>query len=65
MNTRDEKFSVLLMDLGMGVLPEPDPRGFSAADLMQFIPKYRGFYNDPGASLENFSYPVTLRRRRR
>ena len=29
MNTRDERYSVLLLDLGMGVLPTPEGTAFT------------------------------------
>ena len=68
MNTRDEKYSVVLLDLGMGVLPTPEATAFSQADLMQFVPKYRGFYNDTAAEAApaaGDSFIPVIRRRRR
>lgn len=68
MTTRDERYSVLLLDLGMGVLPTPEGTAFSQADLFQFVPKYRGFYNDTAvteAAGAGASFLPVLRRRRR
>ena len=68
MNTRDERYSVLLLDLGMGVLPTPEGTAFTAADLFQFVPKYRGFYDDTTAApaaAGGESFIPCIRRRRR
>lgn len=68
-DTRDGRYSVLLLDLGMGVLPTPEGTAFSQADLMQFVPKYREFYNDTAAEeaapVAGESFIPVLRRRRR
>ena len=68
MNTRDEKYSVLVMDWCCGVLPTPEATAFSHADLFQFVPKYRGFYNDTAAeeaAVAGESFIPVIRRRRR
>ena len=67
MNTRDERYSVLLLDLGMGVLPTPEATAFTAADLFQFVPKYRGFYDDGAvsAAAAGEAFIPVIRRRRR
>ena len=68
MNTRDERYSVLLLDLGMGVLPTPEATAFTAADLFQFVPKYRGFYDDTttgAGAAGGESFIPCIRRRRR
>ena len=68
MNTRDERYSVLLLDLGMGVLPTPEGTAFTAADLFQFVPKYRGFYDDTttvAAAGGGETFIPVIRRRRR
>ena len=68
MTTRDERYSVLLLDLAMGVLPTPEGTAFTHADLMQFVPKYRGFYNDTAvvaAAAAAAAFLPVIRRRRR
>ena len=69
MNTRDEKYAVICLDLPGRVLPTPEATAFTQADLMQAVGKYRGFYNDTAAGAaaptagESF-IPVIRRRRR-
>lgn len=69
MNTGDEKYAVILLDLPGRVLPTPEATAFTHADLMQFAGKAREFYNDTAAGVaaptagESF-IPVIRRRRR-
>ena len=69
MNSGDEKYAVLLLDLPGRVLPTPEATGFTHADLMQVAGKAREFYNDTAAGApaptagESF-IPVIRRRRR-
>ena len=69
MNTGDEKYSVLLLDLPGRVLPTPEATAFTHADLMQFAGKARQFYNDApaeeGAPVAGEAFIPVIRRRRR
>ena len=70
MDTRDNRYSVLLLDLWPGVLPTPAAdEAFTHADLMQFGRKYRGFYNDRAAEeaapVVGEAFIPCIRRRRR
>ena len=68
MDTRDARYSVLLLDLWPGVLPNPAGEAFTHADLMQFGRKYREFYNDTAAEpvpTAGESFIPVIRRRRR
>lgn len=72
MNTANEKFSAINLDLVGRVLPRPTGR-LLVADLLQMVGKLR----EPGggnneveippvvATVADFLYPVILRRRRR
>ena len=68
MNTGDEKYAVILLDLPGRVWPTPEASAFTHADLMQVVGKAREFYNDTAAGAvptagESF-IPVIRRRRR-
>ena len=68
MNTRDEKYSVVLMDLPGRVLPNPAAAAFTLADLMHAAGKARQFYSDTAAEAEAAAagaFIPCLRRRRR
>lgn len=69
MNTRDEKYSVLCLDLPGGVLPNPKGSGFTHSDLMQAARKARHFYGEnvvgAVAPTAGESFIPVIRRRRR
>ena len=70
MNSGDEKYSVICLDLPGRVLPMPEAdAAFTHADLMQAVGKYRGFYNDTAAGapppVAGESFIPVIRRRRR
>jgi len=69
MNTRDEKYAVICLDLPGRVLPTPEATAFSQADLMHFARKARQFYSDTAAeaapAVAGDSFIPVIRRRRR
>ena len=69
MNSGDEKYSVICLDLPGRVLPTPEATAFTHADLMQAVGKYRGFYNDTAAGeaapTAGEAFIPVIRRRRR
>lgn len=68
MNTRDEKYAVVLVDLPGRILPNPAAAAFSPGDLMQAAGKARQFYSDVSIGEEAAAVSAfipCLRRRRR
>ena len=69
MPTRDELYSIMLVDLPGRVLPNPAGEPLTFADLMQCALKFRGFHTEEvpgaGAPVAGESFIPVIRRRRR